>query len=95
MSTTVLDVREGEALADALARAAEPAKVSPTVTQGSFLRRLGIELRAERLAAAHPEKAEDLLSGCHRLINPGGMGSLFKVLAVSSPDLSGLAGFEP
>jgi len=79
----------------ALARAAEPVKVSPIVTQGSFLRRLGIEVRAERLAAAHPDKADDLLSGCHRLINPGGMGALFKVLAVSSPELGDLPGFAP
>ncbi|HMA52211.1 MAG TPA: SAM-dependent methyltransferase [Magnetospirillaceae bacterium] len=80
---------------DALARAADGAKVSPIVGQGSFLRRLGIELRAERLAAAHPEKAEDLLTGCHRLINPGGMGTLFKVLALSSPTLPDLPGFAP
>ncbi len=80
---------------DALARAAEGAKVSPIVGQGSFLRRLGIELRAERLAAAHPEKADDLLAGCHRLINPGGMGTLFKVLAISSPTLPDLPGFAP
>ena len=78
---------------DALARAAEQAKVSPIVNQGSFLRRLGIELRAERLAAAHPDKADDLLSGCHRLINPAGMGTLFKVLALSSPDIPDLPGF--
>lgn len=79
----------------ALARAAEPAKASPVVGQGSFLRRLGIELRAERLAAARPDKADDLISGCHRLINPAGMGTLFKVLAVSSPDLPDLPGFAP
>ena len=78
----------------ALTRAAEPAKVSPIVGQGSFLRRLGIELRAERLAATQPDKADDLISGCHRLINPAGMGTLFKVLAVSSPDLPDLPGFE-
>jgi SAM-dependent MidA family methyltransferase len=77
----------------ALARAAELAKVSPIVNQGSFLRRLGIEVRAERLAAAHPDKADDLLSGCHRLINPAGMGTLFKVLALSSPDIPDLPGF--
>lgn len=79
----------------ALIRAAEPANASPIVGQGSFLRRLGIELRAERLAAAHPDKADDLLSGCHRLINPNGMGTLFKVLALSSPNLSELPGFAP
>jgi SAM-dependent MidA family methyltransferase len=78
----------------ALVRAAEPAKASPVIGQGAFLRRLGIELRAERLASAHPDKADDLLAGCHRLINPGGMGTLFRVLAVSSPDLPDLAGFE-
>ena len=80
---------------DALARAADRVKVSPIVGQGSFLRRLGIELRAERLAAARPEKAEDLLTGCNRLINPGGMGTLFKVLALSSPTLPDLPGFAP
>jgi SAM-dependent MidA family methyltransferase len=79
----------------ALIRAAEPAKASPVASQGSFLRRLGIELRAERLAASHPDKAGDLMSGCHRLINPGGMGTLFKVLALTSPDLPDLPGFEP
>jgi SAM-dependent MidA family methyltransferase len=77
----------------ALVRSAGSAKASPIVGQGSFLRRLGIELRAEKLAASHPDKAEDLLAGCHRLINPGGMGTLFKVLALSSPDLPDLPGF--
>jgi len=77
----------------ALVRAALPAKSTPIVGQGSFLRRLGIELRAERLAATRPDKADDLLAGCHRLINPAGMGTLFKVLAISSPDLPDLPGF--
>jgi SAM-dependent MidA family methyltransferase len=77
----------------ALARAAAPAKILPIIGQGAFLRRLGIELRAERLAASRPDIAEDLLAGCHRLINPGGMGTLFKVLAVCSPDLPDLPGF--
>jgi len=79
----------------ALVRAAASAKASPIAGQGSFLRRLGIELRAEKLAAAHPDRAEELLAGCHRLINPGGMGTLFKVLALSSPDLPDLPGFVP
>jgi SAM-dependent MidA family methyltransferase len=78
----------------ALARAAGPAQVSPIVGQGVFLRRLGIELRAERLAGVHPDKADDLLSGCQRLINPNGMGTLFKAMAVSSPGLPDLPGFE-
>ena len=78
----------------ALVRAASAAKISPVAGQGSFLRRLGIELRAERLAAAHPDQAGDLMAGCHRLINPAGMGTLFKVLAICSPDLPDLPGFE-
>ena len=78
----------------ALARAAEGAKLSPVIGQGAFLRRLGIELRAERLAAVHPQQAGDLIAGCHRLINPAGMGTLFKVLAIASPSSPDLPGFE-
>jgi NADH dehydrogenase [ubiquinone] 1 alpha subcomplex assembly factor 7 len=67
----------------ALAEAAKGAIASPVVTQGAFLRRLGIELRAARLG-----KQGD----CARLINPHGMGTLFKVLALSSAGLTDLPG---
>ena len=77
----------------ALVRAAAPAQTSPIVTQGNFLRRLGIELRAERLAAARPDQAAEIRLACQRLINPQGMGTLFKVLALSSAGLSDLPGF--
>jgi len=69
----------------ALAEAARPAMASPVITQGNFLRRLGIEVRAGRLGAE-----ED----CRRLINPRGMGNLFKVLALSSARLADLPGFS-
>jgi SAM-dependent MidA family methyltransferase len=83
----------------ALARAAEDigARVHGPVTQGQFLRRLGIETRAETLMAkASPEVSEDISSAMKRLVGGGrgGMGSMFKVLAVSEPHLVMLAGFE-
>jgi SAM-dependent MidA family methyltransferase len=77
----------------ALADAARPANVTPVATQGAFLRRLGIELRAAKLAAARPDQATDIHAACQRLINTGGMGTLFKVLALSSARLTDLPGF--
>ena len=82
----------------ALARAAEDAGtcVHGPVPQGDFLRRLGIETRAVTLMAkASPEISEDIAGALKRLIGGGrdGMGSLFKVLAISEPHLTSLAGF--
>ena len=83
----------------ALARAAEDlgAGVHGPVPQGDFLRRLGIETRALRLAAkATAEVAEDITGAMQRLIGggQGAMGSLFKVLAISEPHLTSLVGFK-
>jgi SAM-dependent MidA family methyltransferase len=83
----------------ALARAAEDlgARVHGPVTQGEFLTRLGIETRAAALMAkASPEASEDIVSALKRLVGGGhgGMGSLFKVLAVSEPSLTSLAGLN-
>jgi NADH dehydrogenase [ubiquinone] 1 alpha subcomplex assembly factor 7 len=64
------------------------------VTQGSFLRSLGIELRAARLAQGQdPAVAADIATALHRLIDPAEMGTLFKVSALATPQLSDLAGF--
>jgi SAM-dependent MidA family methyltransferase len=76
----------------ALARAAEDlgARVHGPVTQGEFLTRLGIEQRALTLMAkASHEVSEDVSSALKRLIGGGrgGMGSMFKVLGISSADL--------
>ncbi len=84
---------------EALARAAEDigARVHGPVTQGEFLQRLGIETRAVTLMAkASHEISEDISSALKRLIGGGrgGMGSMFKVLAVSEPRLTSLAGFD-
>ena len=83
----------------ALARAAEDigARVHGPVPQGEFLQRLGIETRALGLMAkATHEVSEDISSALKRLIGGGrgGMGSMFKVLAVSEPNLTSLAGLS-
>ncbi|WP_029583363.1 class I SAM-dependent methyltransferase [Bradyrhizobium sp. URHD0069] len=82
----------------ALVRAAENvgARAHGPVSQGDFLQRLGIETRAATLMAkATPEVSEDISDALKRLIGGGrdGMGSMFKVLAVSEPQLTSLAGF--
>jgi SAM-dependent MidA family methyltransferase len=82
----------------ALARAAEDlgARVHGPVTQGEFLKRLGIETRAVTLMAkATHEVSEDISAALKRLTDSGrgGMGSMFKVLAISEPSLTSLAGF--
>jgi NADH dehydrogenase [ubiquinone] 1 alpha subcomplex assembly factor 7 len=83
----------------ALARAAEDvgARVHGPVTQGEFLMRLGIETRAVALMAkASHEVSEDISGALKRLTGGGrsGMGSLFKVLGVSDPNLATLPGFS-
>ncbi|HLI13060.1 MAG TPA: SAM-dependent methyltransferase [Alphaproteobacteria bacterium] len=82
----------------ALARAATEAgaSVHGPVTQGAFLRRLGIARRAERLAAgASPAHAEAVGAALKRLVDPGEMGTLFKVLTLTHRDLPTPAGFLP
>src|SRR3954453_16887552 len=83
----------------ALARAAEDlgARVHGPVPQGDFLKRLGIETRAVTLMAkTTTEVSEDISGALKRLIGGGrgGMGSMFKVLAVSEPHLADLPGFS-
>ena len=82
----------------ALVRAAEDlgARTHGPVPQGDFLRRLGIETRAVNLMAkATRETAEEVASALKRLVGGGrgGMGQMFKVLGISEPDLTTLAGF--
>jgi SAM-dependent MidA family methyltransferase len=65
------------------------------VTQGDFLRRLGIEQRAARLKSnATPQQAADIDAALARLTAPDQMGELFKVLAIADPKLGPLAGFD-
>jgi NADH dehydrogenase [ubiquinone] 1 alpha subcomplex assembly factor 7 len=81
------------ALASA-ARKAGAAAFGP-ITQGSFLSTLGIEARTDQLAANKEKTQADLLqSACRRLIDAQGMGTLFKVLALTDGKLGTPAGFE-
>jgi SAM-dependent MidA family methyltransferase len=71
---------------------AEKARAVGLVTDGplvqaEFLGRLGIVERTARLMAANPGRAAAIEAGTQRLMSPGGMGQLFKALAVRSPEL--------
>ncbi len=71
----------------ALAEVAEAKKLRcfGPVDQGAFLTRLGAEIRAQNLLkVAAPDQKEAIVSGLSRLIAPEQMGTLFKVLAVTS-----------
>jgi SAM-dependent MidA family methyltransferase len=73
---------------------AEGARVLGPVGQGAWLTALGIDARAEALAAAAPPRAEEIEAARRRLVEPAQMGSLFKVLALTAPgwpDPAGLA----
>jgi NADH dehydrogenase [ubiquinone] 1 alpha subcomplex assembly factor 7 len=82
---------------DALAHAGRAAGmgVNGPLSQGEFLRRLGIAQRAARLKAnATPEQCLDIDSALARLTAPDQMGELFKVLALTDPKLGTLPGFD-
>jgi SAM-dependent MidA family methyltransferase len=68
------------------ARAAGLAADGP-ITQAEFLGRLGIVERTDRLMAANPKRAAEIEAATQRLMSPGGMGQLFKAMAVRSPSV--------
>ena len=68
-------------------------RVLGTVTQGRWLRELGIEARAEALAAIAPEHAAAIHAAKERLIGEGQMGALFKVMGLAAPMWPDGAGF--
>ena len=80
-----------QALGDAAQ--AEGVRVLGPVTQGDWLRALGIEARAAALARAAPERAEEIATARDRLIAADQMGTLFKVMALVAPDWPDPAGF--
>jgi NADH dehydrogenase [ubiquinone] 1 alpha subcomplex assembly factor 7 len=80
----------------ALAAAAEAAGACAhgPVTQKTLLEALGVHARAEALKArATSAQAADLDAGVARLIAPDRMGTLFKALALTGPDMAVPAGF--
>jgi NADH dehydrogenase [ubiquinone] 1 alpha subcomplex assembly factor 7 len=70
------------------------ATVHGPVPQGAFLAALGIHERTEALARANPERAAQLREATRRLTAATEMGMLFKVLAISHPDLPPPPGFS-
>ena len=70
------------------------ARVAGPVEQGTFLKALGIEARAESLRKkATSRQREDIDSAVDRLAASNQMGSLFKVMSFSSADLPPPPGF--
>lgn len=64
-------------------------------TQGAWLRALGIEQRlAALLNGADARQAEALKSGCARLIDENGMGTLFRMFGAATGDAQTLPGFR-
>jgi len=70
------------------------ADVTGCVGQGDFLRRLGIEARAERLTAGRPHAAPMIGRQLARLTAPDQMGDLFKAAAIFSPRSLSVPGFQ-
>ena len=78
----------------ALARAALPARATRMVDQGEWLRVLGIEARAARLAEGLAGEARAThLAALARLTEPSGMGTLFKAMAIHPPGAPPPPGF--
>jgi NADH dehydrogenase [ubiquinone] 1 alpha subcomplex assembly factor 7 len=79
----------------ALAAIAESrgARWSGTVTQGDWLRALGIDVRAATLARTAPDQAEAIASARDRLVGDDQMGRLFKVMGLAAPEWPDGAGF--
>ncbi len=70
------------------------AKASELLPQGEFLKRLGIEYRAQALLkTANTKQTDAIKSGLHRLVDPEEMGTLFKVLALTDPTMETPPGF--
>ena len=78
----------------ALAEAAIGATSHGPLPQGVFLTRLGLMQRMGNLARTQsPREAMLTIASARRLAEPAAMGQLFKVLALTSPDLPQPPGF--
>lgn len=69
-------------------------RVSGPVEQGTWLKSIGIDARVQGLSASRPDQTDELIAARDRLVEATGMGSLFKVLAVSNADWPEPEGFE-
>jgi NADH dehydrogenase [ubiquinone] 1 alpha subcomplex assembly factor 7 len=64
-----------------------------TLPQGTWLRALGIEMRAESLSEFAPQHRDEIMSAKDRLISEGQMGLLFKVMGLAHPHWPDAVGF--
>ena len=64
------------------------ARTGAIVTQGDFLRGLGVEARAQALSQARPYQADVVARQLDRLTGPDQMGALFKVVCIHAPGLA-------
>jgi SAM-dependent MidA family methyltransferase len=80
---------------EAVGRAATDAGAAVTnvVTQGQWLKRLGIHARAESLARSNPDRADEIAAAVRRLTGSADMGELFKLIAIHAADWRPPAGF--
>jgi len=69
--------------------------ISGPITQGEWLKRLGIDLRAQSLIASNPDKRHDIELAVDRLCGQDQMGELFKVMAIRGSGWPEPAGFAP
>ena len=71
-------------------------QTSGPLGQGEFLMNLGLQLRGEKIIAGAAEPAEklEIIEAAHRLTHPAEMGTLFKVMCLSSPHLPEPEGFH-
>jgi NADH dehydrogenase [ubiquinone] 1 alpha subcomplex assembly factor 7 len=69
-------------------------RISGPIEQGRWLSAIGINQRANTLAEASPSRLDEITVARNRLVNSDEMGSLFKVMAVSSPNWPVPEGFE-
>src|SRR3546814_181316 len=69
-------------------------RVFGPVSQGSWLRALGIDARARALAQKSSERAEEIESARSRLTADDQMGTLFKAMAFVHPDWAPAEGFN-
>jgi len=70
-------------------------QISGPTGQGDFLARIGMQLRAENLLAQCDDPADklEIIEAVHRLTHSAEMGTLFKVICLSSPQLPPPEGF--
>jgi NADH dehydrogenase [ubiquinone] 1 alpha subcomplex assembly factor 7 len=73
------------------------AMVSPVMTQGDFLSAMGMAERAARLGAGKSQgEQENIRAAAERLVLPGHMGTLFKVIALGDKQTaSAMNGIAP